>query len=129
MELTDFASGIKKGRIVALRVEPERRGRGGARDRAEPELFALALAEADAEIAERDMLYAGEPVTAGFWIVSITWFNCVDQRRHVYIKEQPRPFYLVVNALLRVGNIPFERTSGDRYYLNDDTHAQRMGAL
>ena len=46
-----------------------------------------------------------------------------------HASEEVCPFYVIVNALVRVGNIPFERTAGDRYYLSDDTHAQIMGAL
>ena len=55
--------------------------------------------------------------------------HCVDAQRHVYVKGEPSPFYLIVNALLRLGDITFERTVGDRLYLDEGVHKQIMAAL
>ena len=128
LDLAGFARSIAAGRIVALRVEPERRAAGSSSAETS-ETFALAFCESAPSVAKKDMLYAGEPVTQGWWIVSITWFDCIDQRRHVYRKREKSPFYLVVAAFLRIGPIEFERETGGRCYMSEDTHAQILAAL
>ena len=119
-----------------MRMEPEKRRCGGGGDcdgsgnsGGDVEAFSLILIDKKAEKVKKDVLCAGHPVKKGWWIVAVTFFEYIDKKRYVYTKLPPSPFYVVVTALLRIGHVEFERSSGDRHYMSADTHAQTAAAM
>jgi hypothetical protein len=129
-ELGAFAKSLIVGRVAVMRVEPETRRDGGSAVPSDTdEGFALICINEAAQKAKKNKLYAGQPVSTGWWIVATTFFECIDAKRHVYKKCSPRPHYVVVTALVRIAHIEFERTVGDRCFMSADTHAQILAGL
>ena len=84
--------------------------------------------------AEEDVLYAGEPVKKGWWIVPIRWYNQEaddDDLKFTLESETMRPegFWFVVTAILRLPPLHFKKTTKRTSYLDEITLFQIKAAL
>ena len=102
-QLEEFASTLHARQLIAVRT-PENS-------------FWLARAMGRAYEAESDFIHSGNRIEAGWLLVNIKWFE--KRHDHYYLSDAELP--LIVNTVIRLGGLGWERTDDGKYYLSEST--------